>query len=144
MACLTAIRAERSTDRALAEEALHVLEGLTTEATGGGASESAAERFEQSAAERLEQLDRILASLPRDRARGLLRQSRDAFRDGLYWQLKSAPARSLVVDANSFYAPGALPRLGLRADDADRAALGNLRAALKFIIKAKEEIGTMN
>jgi hypothetical protein len=123
-----AIRAERGTDRALAEEALHILEGLTTEAGDAPASE-----------ERLEQLDRILASLPRDRARGLLREARDAFRDSLYWRLKAAPARALVVDAKSFAAPGVLPRLGLRADDADLAALANLRAALKFIRKAKEE-----
>ena len=80
---LHAVRAERSTDRALAEEALHVLEGLTTEAGGANAD-----------ADCLEQLDRILASLPRDHARRLLREARDAFRDGLYWRLKAAPARS--------------------------------------------------
>jgi len=123
---LSAIRAERRTDRALAEEALYILEGLAKEA---GA---------QVAGDRLEQLDRILASLPRDRARALLGAARDAFRDRIYWQLKAAPARSLVVDANSFNAPDVLPRLGLRADDADSAARANLRAALKFIGKAKE------
>ena len=88
--------------------------------------------------------NRILASLPRDRARRLLREARDAFRDGLYWRLKAAPALALVVDAGAFHAPGALPRLGLRADDADAAARANLRAALKFIRKAKEEVGAAN
>lgn len=91
---------------------------------------------------RLEQVERVLASMPRDRARQLLREARDAFRDALYWRLTARPARALVVDANSFAAHGTLPRLGLRADDADRAALANLRAALKLIRKAKEESGT--
>ena len=138
---VSAARAERGTDRALAEEALHVLGEMAAEA-GGGATAFADARASDLAG-RLEQLDRILASLPRDRARGLLREARDAFRDGLCWKLKSAPSRALVVDANSFSAPDTLPRLGLRADDADRAALANLRAALKFIAKAKEELGTM-
>ena len=132
---VSAIRAERGTDRALAEEALHVLGGLAERSP-----ENPARRAE-TLAQRFEQLDRILASLPRDRARGLLREARDALRDALYWQLKAAPARALVVDANSFAAPDTLPRLGLRTDDADRAALANLRAALKFIAKAREELG---
>jgi hypothetical protein len=90
---------------------------------------------------RLEQLDRLLCSLPRDRARQLLAQARDAFRDGLYWRLKSAPARARVVDANSYAAePGALPRLNLRADEADRAALANFGTALRFIRKAEEAL----
>ena len=133
---VSAIRAERGTDRSLAEEALHVLEGLATGAVVVGTSAKAeAHGHAENLTAQLEQLDRILASLPRDRARGLLRAASDAFRDGLYWRLKAAPARALVVDANSFDAPG------LRADDADRAALANLRAALKFIGKAKEELG---
>jgi len=134
---LSAIRAERDTDRALAEEALYVLEELAAEARADGQAESRFLNFRG----RLGQLDRILASLPRDRARGLLGEARDAFRDRLYWQMKAAPARARVVDANSFTEPGVLPRLGLGADDADAAARANLRAALKFIRKAKEEIG---
>lgn len=154
---LDAIRAERATDRALAEEALHVLEELATLTDGetpageesalGGLSgehdERASENLSggpESLAGRLEQLDRILASLPRDGARRLLRGARDAFRDGLYWRLKAAPARALVVDANAFSEHGALPRLDLRADEADRAARANLRAALKFTAKAKEAL----
>jgi hypothetical protein len=135
---LSAIRAERATDRALAEEALYVLEELATKA---GDTRAAAGRVEN-LTDRFEQLDRILASLPFNRSRRLLGEARDAFRDGLYWQLKAAPARALVVNANSFAEYDALPPLGLRADDADRTALANLRAALKFIGKAKEEIET--
>ncbi|HJQ35317.1 MAG TPA: hypothetical protein VJ866_24410 [Pyrinomonadaceae bacterium] len=134
---VSAIRAERATDRALAEEALHVLEELAAEARDDERAEGRSVNFR----DRLEQLERILASLPRDRARGLLGEARDAFRDRLYWQMKAAPARARVVDANSFAEPGVLPRLGLTADDADAAARANLRAALKFIRKAKEEIG---
>ena len=134
---VNAVRAERDADRALAGEALHVLEELAADARDGERAESRPVNFRA----RLAQLERILASLPRDRARGLLGEARAAFRDRLYWQMKAVPARALVVDANSFAEPGTLPRLGLTADDADAAARSNLRAALKFIRKAKEEIG---
>ena len=138
---LNLVRAERATDRALAEEALHELKGLTA-ASDGGRVEATPETLPR----KLEQLDRLLSSLPRDQPARLLREARDAFRDGLYWQLKSAPARARVVNANSFDAapPGALPRLGLRADDADSAARANLRATLKFVRRAEEALGTAN
>jgi hypothetical protein len=134
------IRAERATDRALAEEALLELKELAA-ALKDARDEAPAETLP----DKLEQLDRLLSSLPRDQTARLLREARDAFRDGLYWRLKAEPARALVVNANSFDAapPGALPRLGLRADDADSAARANLRAALKFIDRAEEALGTM-
>jgi hypothetical protein len=172
---LSLIHAERDTDLALAEEALHVLKQLaeemgvvTSEMSGGvtssagdsvrgastreqadrsaeGLSDHPSERLSDRPSERLsvplEEVDRILASLPRDHARRLLLNARDAFRDCLFRQLENLPARALVVSANSFAASDALPQLTLRADDADRAALGNLRAALKFIARAEEEIG---
>lgn len=139
---LSLIRAERATDRALAEEALRELKELAAALGGGGCDEAPSETLAGS----LGQLDRLLASLPRDRTAGLLREARAALRDGLYWRLKAAPARALVVNANSFDAaePGALPRLGLRADDAGRAARANLRAALKFIGRAEEVLGRVN
>jgi hypothetical protein len=123
------IRAERATDRALAEEALRELKEL---AAGFGRPTGATPLG-------LGQLDRLLASLPRDRASRPLREARDALRDGLHWRLRAAPARALVVNAYAAE-PGALPRLGLRADDAERAALANLRAALRFINKAEEAL----
>jgi hypothetical protein len=167
---LSFIHAERNTDLALAEEALYVLKQLAEEVRGGASSvelgggewfakldggvsssaEAAVRRTlprEQADARTeglsvpLEEVDRILASQPRSRARQLLLNARDAFRDGLFRQRTSLPARALVVSANSFTAPGTLPQLNLRADDADRAALGNLRAALKFITRAEDEIG---
>jgi len=136
------IRAERDTDRALAEEALRELKELAAALNGGARDGSLSETLPG----KLEQLDRLLASLPRDRTAGLLREARAAFRDGLYWRLKSAPSRALVVNVNSFDAaePGALPRLGLRADDADRASRANLRAALKLIGRAEEVLETLN
>jgi hypothetical protein len=145
------IRAERATDRVLAEEALRELKGLAAELGGATPDEADAQHehlgaraamTNETIAGRLEQIDRLLSSLPRDRARQLLGSARDAFRDGLYWQFEAEPARALVVNANSFAAePGALPRLGLRADDADRTALANLRAALKFIRRAEDALG---
>jgi hypothetical protein len=140
------IRAERATDRALAEEALRELKELAAGLFDGAPPADAGARSayarggggHEALRGRLEQADRLLASLPRDRAARLLRDSRDAFRDGLYWRLKAEPARALVVNANSFEAHGALPRLGLRADDADRAAHANLRAGLKLIRSAEE------
>jgi hypothetical protein len=136
------IRAERATDRVLAEEALRELKELAA-----GLNDDGRDKATQGTLSRkLEQLDRLLSSLPRDRPARLLGEARDAFRDGLYWRLKTAPARALVVNAHSFDAapPGTLPRLGLRADDADHAARANLRAALRFISRAEEVLGRMN
>jgi hypothetical protein len=200
---MSLIRAERGTDLALAEEALHVLkelaEGISTGAsalsdsasasgirvsalndgmsalsTGAsalrvapstlvvaasalGVGESSARaparhtppreqagRLSENLSGSLEEIDRILASLPRSRAHQLLHNARDAFRDGLYWRLESLPARALIVSANSFDAPDTLPQTGLRADDADRAELANLRSAFKFIARAEEALQKMN
>lgn len=131
------IRAERDTDRALAADALQSLKELVAASSSGEEALPALD-----IAGRLEAVDRVLASLPRDRPCQLLREARDAFRDGLYWQDKAAPALALVIDAGSFTPRGELPRLGLRADDATHAAQANLRAALKFIVKAEEEMAT--
>jgi hypothetical protein len=128
-------RAERDTDRALASDALQALKEL---AAASSSNDDPRPAFDL--AGRLEAIDRVLASLPRDRSHQLLREACDAFRDGLYWQLKAAPALALVIGADSFTPRGELPRLGLRADDATRAAQANLRAALKFIVKAEEEL----
>ena len=129
-------RAERGTDRALAAEALQSLRELV----GGSGVSARAEDL----GGRLDALDRVLASLPRDRTQRLLCEARDAFRDGLYWHLKAAPALSLFVDASAFAPRGELPPLGLRADDASRAAQANLRAALRYINRAEEELVTVN
>jgi hypothetical protein len=133
------IRAERVTDRALAADALQSLKELVIASSSSGDARPAPDLDG-----RLEAFDRVLASLPRDRSSQLLRNARDAFRDGLYWQQRAAPALALVIDASSFTPRGELPRLGLRADDATHAAQANLRAALKFVVKAEEELGTMN
>ncbi len=151
---LADLRAERGTDLSLAEEALNALKELA------GAQASKPEPFSAQASKQtpaqlsashepsasrdpstsLEQLDRLLASLPRTRVRQLLASARDAFRDGLFWQLKSLPAHSLVVSADSFTDPERLRPLDLNADDASRTALQNLRAAQKFISRAEAAI----
>jgi hypothetical protein len=135
LAAVSRIRAERDTDRALASDALQSLKELVAATSKGGGARPASD-----VAGRLETIDRVLASLPRDRIHQLLRAARDAFRDGLYWQTKAAPALSLIIDAGSFTPRGELPRLGLRADDATSTAQANLRAALTFIDKAEEEL----
>jgi hypothetical protein len=132
------LRAERATDRALASDALQSLKELVASAASMSEEVNARSAFD--VAGRLEAIDRVLASLPRDRSHRLLREARDAFRDGLYWQGKAAPALALVIDAGSFTPHGELPRLSLRADDATRAAQANLRATLKFIDRAEEEL----
>ena len=132
------IRAERDTDRALASDALRSLRELV--ASFATPSEGEDARAAGDVADRLEAIDRVLSSLPRDRAHRLLREARDAFRDGLYWEQRAAPALALVVNASSFTPRGELPRLGLRADDATRTAQANLHAALKFLVKAEEEL----
>jgi hypothetical protein len=138
LAAVALTRAERDTDRALAADALHALKELVAAAASPSGGRDA--RLSDDLVARLEGVDHILASLPRDRSCQLLREARDAFRDGLYWQLKAAPALALVIDASSFTPRGELPRLGIRADDATRTAQANLRAALKFISKAEEEL----
>ena len=125
---LNVIRAERSTDIALAEEALRALKELT-DAAG-----------ELDAAHKLEEVGGILASLPRNQVHTLLRNALDASRDSLYWRLKSLPSRALTVSVNSYASPDPLRLLDTRADDADRAAHANRRAALRFIGRAEEAI----
>ena len=124
------IRAERDADRALAEDALRSLKELAVSSDGDAADLEG----------RLEAIDRVLNSLPRDRTEQLLRSAREAFRDGLYWQRKAAPALALLIDASSYTPRGELPRLGLRADAAARTAQANLRTALRLIAKAEAEL----
>jgi hypothetical protein len=133
LAAVAHTRAERDTDRALAADALRSLKELLAASTTGCAARLAAD-----VAGGLEAFDSVLASLPRDPSHRLLREARDAFRDGLYWRLKAAPALAPVIDAGSFTPRGELPLMGLRADDATHAAQANLRAALKFIGRAEE------
>jgi hypothetical protein len=122
---LDRIRAERSTDIALAREALRALKELT-----GTPADS----------DKLEEVGLILASLPRGQVYTLLRNAFDASRDALCWQNNSLPSRALVVDVNSYASPDPLRIIDARADDADRAALSNQRAALRFIKRAEEAI----
>lgn len=125
---LRRIREERSTDIALAREALRALKGLT-----GTPADS----------DRLEEVGLILASLPRGQVYTLLRNAFDASRDALCWQTRTLPSRALVVDVNSYASPDPLRALDTRADEADRAALANQRAALNFTRRAEEAVGTM-
>src|SRR5579885_2908355 len=78
--------------------------------------------------------------LPRGAAYLVLSNARDAFRDGLYWQVKTLPASALVVNANSLADPSPLRQIDLGPDAAARAAADNLRAARKFIRRAEEEL----
>ena len=72
-------RAERATDRALASDALRSLKELVASASS---AEGKDVRPSFDVADRLDAVDRVLASLPRDRTHQLLREARDAFRDG--------------------------------------------------------------
>ena len=122
---LSLIRAERSTDIALAREALRALKGLT-----GTPADS----------DKLEEVGLILASLPRGQVYTLLRNAFDASRDALCWQNRTLPSRALVVDVNSYAAPDPLRRSDTRAADADRATLANQRAAQRFVRRAEEAL----
>jgi hypothetical protein len=126
---LSLIRAERSTDIALAREALRELKQLT-----GTPADS----------DRLEEVELILASLPRGQVYTLLRNAFDASRDALCWQNRTLPSRSLVVSVNSYASPDPLRIIDARSDDADRAALGNQRAAQRFIRRTEEAMETMS
>jgi hypothetical protein len=120
---LSLIRAERSTDIELAREALRALKQLT-----GTPADS----------DRLEEVGLILASLPRGQVYTILRNAFDASRDALCWQNRTLPSRALVVSVNSYASPDPLRIIDARADDADRAALGNQRAAGRFIKRAED------
>ena len=122
---LKRIREERSTDIALAREALRALKELT-----GTPADT----------DRLEEVGLILASLPRGRVYTLLRNAFDASRDALCWQDNLLPSRALVVDVNSYASPDPLRRLDTRAADADRAVLANQRAAGRFTKRAEEAL----
>ncbi len=126
---LKRIREERSTDIALAREALRALKELT-----GTPADS----------DKLEEVGLILASLPRGQVYTILRNAFDASRDALCWRNKSLPSRALVVDVNSYASPDPLRVLDTRADDADRAALANQRAALRFTKRAEEVLETID
>lgn len=136
---LAELRAERGTDLSLAEEALRALKELDGAESSKNGAESSKQTSEQLSAS-LEEVDRLLASLPRTRVRQLLAGARDAFRDGLFWQLKSLPSRALVLSADSFAEADPLRPLDLSADDASRAVLQNLRAAHKLIAKAEAAV----
>jgi hypothetical protein len=133
---LAQIRAERAGDLTLAEEALRALKELAVEVAAGSTKQ-----LSERATSTLGEIGSVLASLPRSNLQQHLRNARDAFRDGLFWQLKAAPARALVVSVNSFDAPDPLRQLNLSADAAERAALQNWHGALKFIGKAEAAIG---
>jgi hypothetical protein len=126
---LNVVRAERSTDIALAKEALRALK----ESSDASAP-----------ADQLEEAAGILASLPRGQIYTLLRNALDASRDALYWQHKTLPSRALVVNVNSYASPDPLRIIDARAGDADRAALGNQRAALRFIKRAEEALSLLS
>lgn len=122
---LRRIREERSTDIALAREALRALKELT-----GTPADT----------DRLEEVGLILASLPRGQVYTLLRNAFDASRDALCWQNRTLPSRALVVDVNSYASPDPLRVLDTRADEADRAALANRLAAGRFTKRAEESL----
>ncbi|HEV7889643.1 MAG TPA: hypothetical protein VGP08_03340 [Pyrinomonadaceae bacterium] len=119
---LKRIREERSTDIALAREALRALKELT-----GTPADS----------DKLEEVGLILASLPRGQVYTLLRNAFDASRDALCWQNRTLPSRALVVDVNSYASPDPLRVIDTRADEADRAILANQRAAGRFVKRAE-------
>jgi hypothetical protein len=139
---LAELRAERSTDLALADEALRALKELAARANARDRVSEADsdDRTSASFADALAQVDRLLASLPRGHVEQLLRNARDAFRDGLYWQLKTLPSRALVVNVSSLASPDPLAPTGLDPDAAARAAADNLRGAQRFIAKAEEAL----
>src|SRR5205085_8394925 len=131
-----------------AEEALRTLKELADRVSDAATpadgevrrtlSSDSTTRLSESPSASLEEVNRILASLPRGPVYRLLSNARDAFRDGLYWQVKTLPARALTVSANSLAAPDPLRRVGLDADTAARTASDNLRGAQKFIGRAEE------
>ena len=71
----------------------------------------------------------LLSWMPRSQTFYKLSAARLAYADGLWWQGKARPSKSLVVSANGF-APDPLKALGLGAEQVSAAAASNLKSAV--------------
>ncbi len=154
VAALAEMRAERSRDLALAEEALVALKALAREVhvypSLAQFQERAAlarvpfERLSEDVASTLQKVDRILQSLPRGPVFYPLYHARNFYSDGLFWWQKTHHRKAMVVEVNSFNEPDEARSINMDPEAIDyavainwRNAAGRTRRAEQLIVEAK-------
>lgn len=88
-------------------------------------------------AEALRDAGALLAWMPRSRAFYQLSNARQAYADGLWWQSKARPSKSLVISANGLQ-PDPLKDLRLDAEQVTVAATANWMTAAKHTRLAEQ------
>lgn len=146
---LVELSAARANDALLAArvvETLRPLERLARNGESGGVRRA---RFDASPAgsgntdaeftEALREARALLGWMPRSPVFYQLSAAREAYADGLWWQSKARPSKSLVVSANNFQ-PDPLEAMRLDAEQVSNAATSNLQSAVKRIRLAEQSL----
>jgi hypothetical protein len=135
---LAEMRAARENDLLIAARVLETLRPLERLARVGEGGDVRRARFDASAVkaedpdteskEALSEAAALLSWMPRSQTFYRLSAARLAYADGLWWQSKTRPSKSLVVSANGF-APDPLKAMGLDAEQVSAAAASNWKSA---------------
>ena len=152
-AALEEMRAERRNDLALAQKAVAGLKALEHEVRvysslaefqeqRASLARVSFERLSEDAASTLQEVDRVLQSLPRGPLFYPLYHARNFYSDGLFWWRKTYRRRQVVVDANSFGERDDAESLGMDPDAVDYTVSINWRNAAKRIRRAEQLIAT--
>lgn len=145
---LAEMRAERRKDFALASSAIAALRSLESEVEVYSTLAEFDERravarvsfreFSDKAARAFDEIDSILASLPRTRARQLLQNARDSYRDGLFWWSKSHKRMEATVSASALEDADALEAERIDLSVALYTVVLNWRSASRYTSRAEE------
>lgn len=150
---LEEMRAERRNDLALAEKALSALKTLGQEvhvysslaefqAQRAALARVSFEQLSEDAASSLQEVDRILQSLPRGPLFYPLYHARNFYSDGLFWWRKTYRRRQMVVEVNSFNQRDDAESLNLDPEAVDYTVSINWRNAAKRVRRAEQLIAT--
>ena len=149
-AALAEMRAERSRDLALAEEAVaalrtlerevHVYPSLAQFQERASLAKVSFEQLSEDAASELQKVDRILQSLPRGPLFYPLYHARNFYSDGLFWWQKTYRRKAMVVDANSYTVP--TTAASFDAESVDYTVAVNWRNAAQRLLRVEQLIAT--
>jgi hypothetical protein len=90
-------------------------------------------------AEALREAGALLAWMPRSPVFYQLSAARQSYADGLWWQSKARPSKSLVISVNGFR-PDPLKAMRLDAGQVSAAAESNRRTAVKYTRLAEQSL----
>ena len=152
-AAVEEMRAERRNDLALAQKALAALKTLGQEvhvysslaefqAQRAALARVSFERLSEDAASALQEVDRILQSLPRGPLFYPLYHARNFYNDGLFWWRKTYRRKQMVVEVNSFGEPDDAESLNLDPEAVEYTVSINWRNAAKRTRRAEQLIAT--